>query len=441
MNVVTYAELIGELFPRLSGGVRWGLERTERLLAAVGDPHRRFRAIHVGGTNGKGSVSATLASALTAAGRRVGLYTSPHLCTFRERIQVAGVPVSESMLVDAARRLWPVIEREGASFFEATTALAFLIFAEAGVETAVVEVGLGGRLDATNVVDPDVVVVTNVAIDHVDFLGDTLESIAVEKAGIIKAGAPVVTGERIPAVVEILRQRAEAVGAAFYQCAATSVDGVAVSATGTRFRLHSEIWGELALRTPLIGEHQAWNTALAVRALELLPSALRPGREAVVRGISGVHWPGRLQWEQVHGRNWIFDVAHNPSGVVALVGSLSELPIPRPTVAVVGILGDKDWSAMLPPLLESADYLILTTPPSAPSGRAWDPERALASLPADRARVVRGFAEALETARVMAADGTVLVTGSFHTVGDALALLGLAPHGTDPVLPATVVGA
>ena len=177
MSDLTYRELVSELFPRLTGGIRWGTDKTARLLASVGDPQRRFRSVHIGGTNGKGSVSATIASVLGAAGHRTGLYTSPHLCTFRERIQIQGEPISETALVDAARRLWPAVRREEPSFFEATTAIAFLAFAEAGVEIAAVEVGLGGRLDATNVVEPEVAVITNIARDHAEYLGETLEAI------------------------------------------------------------------------------------------------------------------------------------------------------------------------------------------------------------------------------------------------------------------------
>lgn len=438
---MTYAELIGELFPRLSGGIRWGLERTEQLLGAVGDPQRAFRSLHVGGTNGKGSVSATLAAVLRAAGHRVGLYTSPHLCSFRERIQVDGVPITEAALLAAAARLWPAIEREGASFFEATTALAFLCFAEAGIETAVVEVGLGGRLDSTNVIDPELVVLTNVAIDHVDYLGGTLEVIAAEKAGIIKSGVPVVTGERAATTLEIFRRQSAVVGAPLFQLDEASVTGIEVSLAGTHFRLASEAWGELDLQTPLIGAHQAWNTALAVSALELLPAQSRPGRGALSQGIADVRWPGRLQRERIDGQDWIFDVAHNPAGVAALLRALEELPLARPLVVVAGILSDKDWGAMLSQLAERMDTLILTVPPTAPAGRIWEPEVALRALPQGQARVIRDFPGALEGARVAARGGTVLVTGSFHTVGDALSALGLAPYGTDPVLPSMGTGA
>lgn len=437
---MTYGEVVRQLFPRLTGGIRWGLDRTRRLLSAVGDPQRTFRSIHIGGTNGKGSVSATLASVLHHSGRRTGLYTSPHLCTFRERIQVAGAPVDEAAVVAAAERLWPALEREDASFFEATTALAFLIFADSGVEAAVVEVGLGGRLDATNVIDPELVVLTNVSIDHVDYLGGTLDSIAVEKAGIIKPRVPVLTGEQSRSVREIIRTRAAELAAPYHELMPESVGEVAVKASGTEFRVRTSGWGDLELRTPLIGEHQAWNAALAVRALELLPASLRPEREVVERGVAGVRWPGRLEWKRVAGRDWVFDVAHNAAGIAALSAALVELPVPRPLVAVVGILGDKEWWAMLSRLQEIVDYLVLTQPPTAPAGRSWDPAAALARLPAGRAEVVADFGAALLVARERAGQGTVLVTGSFHTVGDAFTVLGLAPYGSDPALPVEVAG-
>lgn len=439
---MTYDEVVRQLFPRLTGGVRWGLERTRRLLSAVGDPHQSFRSIHIGGTNGKGSVSATLASVLHRAGRRVGLYTSPHLCTFRERIQVAGEPVGEAVVVAAAERLWPVIEREEASFFEATTALAFLLFAEAGVEVAVVEVGLGGRLDSTNIIVPELVVLTNVAIDHRDQLGDTIAEIAVEKAGIIEPGVPVLTGEREPEVREIFRARAEEVGAPYHELEEDAVRRVEITADGTHFVVDTDRWGELEIRTPLVGVHQARNAGLAVRALELLPAELRPERGEVVRGVAEVRWPGRLQRERIGGREWIFDAAHNPAGIEALTAALGELEVARPVVAVVGILGDKDWVEMLRRLRGSVDYLILTEAPTAPAGRSWDPGAALAAAGGVPGEVVWEFGAALATARARAraGEGTVLVTGSFHTVGDALALLGLAPYGVDPALPAEVAG-
>jgi dihydrofolate synthase/folylpolyglutamate synthase len=288
------------------------------------------------------------------------------------------------------------------------------------------------------VVVPDVVVLTNVEIDHIDYLGGGLEEIAREKAGIIKPGIPVVTGERAAGVLEILRRRADESAAPFHQFDGSGLTALSVTGTGTEFQLDTEAWGRLELRTSLVGTHQAWNTGVALRALEVLPPELRPGRDAVVEGVAGVHWPGRFQWEWIEDQSWIFDVAHNPSGVAALVRALSALPVPRPIVAVVGIMGDKDWGGMLESLLEVVDRVILTVPPSAPANRRWDPDRARESLPGRNAEVIHDFVEALEAARAMARDGTVLVTGSFHTVGDALLELNLPPCTDAPDLPPTV---
>jgi len=440
LNSLTYTELVRELFPRLTGGIRWGTERTARLLAAVGDPQRRFHSIHIGGTNGKGSVSATIASVLRVAGHRTGLYTSPHLCTFRERIQVDGRPLSEDALVDAARELWPLIQVEGPSFFEATTAIAFLAFARAGVEIAAIEVGLGGRLDATNVVEPDVAVITNIARDHAEWLGETIEEIAAEKAGIIKPGVPVVTAERGPRALEVFRTRAGEVGAPLSVLEPDMLQDVRVDGEGTSLVLRTRAWGELELRTPLVGEHQARNTALAVLALEQLPPERRPDREAVIRGVAEVRWPGRFQREKIDGQTWIFDAAHNPAGVEALVAALGATDVERPIVAVVGILSDKEWPAMLAPLLEYADALVLTIPPTAPEHRRWDPAVAAGTLASERVVAIPDFRAALAEARASAGSGTVVVTGSFHTVGDALAALDLAPFGVDAPLPALVCG-
>lgn len=439
---LTYEELVRALFPRLTGGIRWGLERTERMLASVGDPHLRYRTIHVGGTNGKGSVAATIASVLRSSGLRTGLYTSPHLCTFRERIRVDGVVIREEALLEAAHRLWPAVERESPSFFEATTAVAFEALAAAAVDVAVVEVGLGGRLDATNVIRPELVVLTNVERDHVEYLGDTLGEIATEKAGIIKPGAAVATAETRPELLDVFRRRSTEVGAALRVLPRASVSDVTTGLGGTSFRQRTQAWGELRLHTPLVGPHQALNAALAVCALELLPEGRRPDRSAVFEGTAGVRWPGRLQVEVIDGRPWLFDAAHNPSGVDALLEALELLDPPRPLTAIVGILRDKDWESMLEPIGRFADRVVLTLPPTAPSTRRWDPKRAAAYLRTREgvraeALVEVDFGRALHQAseRVPESGGAVLVTGSIHTVGDALVMLGRAPDGTDAHLP------
>lgn len=425
MTELGYAELVRELFPRLTGGIRWGTDRVDRLLAEAGDVHRRYRSIHVGGTNGKGSTSTFLASILEAAGERVGLYTSPHLCTFRERIRLNGEPASEEAVVGAARRLWPLIQAAEPSFFEATTAIAFQLFADADVETAVVEVGLGGRLDATNVLSPDVVVLTNVSLDHADFLGESLPEVAAEKAGILKAGVPVVMAERDPVVLEVFERRAVEVGAPLTVLDPSDLIVEEVSLEGTSFRLRTRRWGELRLRTRLVGEHQAYNAALAVLALEHRAGARPPDEEALRRGIERARVDGRFQVERIGAGHWIFDVAHNPVGVEALASTLERLQPPRPWVAVIGVLADKDWSAMLPRLVQATDRAVLTQPESAPSARRWDLETVARDFAGEGVETVETMGEALERAAKLAGRGTVVVTGSFHTVGDALILLGL----------------
>lgn len=421
--------LVGRLFPPLATGVHWGLERTERALEALGRPHSAYPVLHVGGTNGKGSVATTLAAVLNESGLRAGCFTSPHLCSFRERLVVAGQALSEETILERAGEIRDVVLQFGLTFFEAVTVLGFHAFAREGVDVAVMEVGLGGRLDATNVVTPLVSAVTNVDMDHAEYLGDTLPLIAREKAGIVKTGVPFLTAERDPELLQIFRDIAEERGAPFWGVdPLTDVRDAEIAADHTAFTLHTRAWGELRLRTPLVGRHQAGNAALAVRILEHLPDDLRPPAEAVVRGVAGVIHPGRDQIEVRPDGTWLFDVAHNTAGIHSLVDTLERLTLPEPVVAVVGVLGDKDWATMLPPLLTRAAAAVLTQPPSAPPERRWDP--GAAALAVGRPcplSVDEDFVEALAWARREAGQGTVVVTGSCHTVGSALSLLGLQP--------------
>lgn len=410
----------------------WGLERVTRALSGLQDPHRLYPTLHVGGTNGKGSVASTLASVLSAAGLRAGLYTSPHLCSFRERFQVDGQALPEARLTAAADEIRASVSELGLTYFEAATVLGFHALAREGVDVAVVEVGLGGRLDATNVVRPEVSIVTNVAMDHAEYLGPTLESIAAEKAGIAKRGVPLVTAETDPDILGVLRASCAAAGAPLHVLDPERVRDVQVSAEGTSYTLATSRWGSLDLRTPLVGRHQAINTALAVEALERLPDALRPSARAVRSGVAGVRWPGRDQLEWIEGRAWLLDVAHNPAGIRSLVDVLDRLDLPRPLVALIGVLADKEWREMLPLILARVDRGVLTLPPSATAERRWDPtaaERAVRPLlPAGYPLLTEpDFESALARARRAAGEGTVIVTGSCYTVGDALRALGRCP--------------
>ena len=417
---------LDELFPDVPHGIQWGLERMEAFLRDTGDPHVGIPCIHVGGTNGKGSVASTIASVLNTAGHTAGLYTSPHLCAFRERFQIGGEPAGEDELRALARELDPEIRRHSLTFFEATTGLAFHLFQRRGVEVSVIEVGLGGRLDATNVVAPFLTAITNVDLDHCDYLGSTLDEIALEKAGIIKSGVPLLTAERDERIRSVLSATCHALGAPFIHVQADPDEmAVDVAEDHTAFDVSTGAWGRFRVRTPLPGEHQAVNGSLAVAVLARMPSHFRPDRAALVEGISRVHWPGRVQVEHVEGRTWVFDIAHNTAGATALASVLGRLELPRPVVVVTAVLGDKDWREMLPPLFEKADHAVLTQAPSAPLARRWDPHEALRETGSGIAEIRSDFDDALDRARELARSGTIVVTGSAHTVGDALRGLGL----------------
>lgn len=409
-----YADAVDFLFPRVTT-IKFGLDTTRALLASVGDPHRHMPVLHVGGTNGKGSVATLAAAALEEAGFRVGLYTSPHLASFRERIRVAGAPITEDAVAMWTDQLRPGILERGATFFEATTVIAFADFAARGAEIAVVEVGLGGRLDSTNVVAPLASVVTKIELDHMKYLGDTLEAIAGEKAGIAKPGAPFVIGETRPEIVRVLLER----GAGYVREA---------GGPGARFDprvVPPDAAWEGALGLP--GPHQRRNAAVAAAALAALPEPWRPPAEAVAQGFARAFIPGRLDRR---GR-WLFDVAHNPDGMRTLRAALEAVPPPGPVHALVSILGDKEWPEMLVILDRAIDRGFLTLAPTA-AGRGWDLawlERWLRDpgRPPARAQwsLVPDFQEAIRL--VQRGAGTALVTGSFHTVGDVMAALGMEP--------------
>jgi dihydrofolate synthase/folylpolyglutamate synthase len=408
---LTYEQALEFLFPRTTT-IKFGLATTRALLGSLGDPHEVVPTIHVGGTNGKGSVCTLVAAALREAGWRVGLYTSPHLVSFRERIRVDGVPIGEEAVAMWTDRLRPLILERRATFFEATTAIAFADFAARGAEIAVAEVGLGGRLDSTNVVRPLVSAVTKIERDHMKYLGDTLEKIAGEKAGIAKPGAPFVIGERKPALVEVLRRAAHRAVARIEPSARADV----------RVLPPEYEWrGPLAL----VGPHQRRNAGIAHGILMALAPRWRPDPEAIARGFAEAWVPGRLD----RRGKWLFDVAHNPDGMRALVQALAAIRPPGPVHALVSILGDKEWPDMLVQLDRAIDRGVLTVAPTAAS-RGWDAawlRRWLgdASRPPARASwtLVPDFRTALR--EVQRDAGTVLVTGSFHTVGDVMAELGL----------------
>jgi dihydrofolate synthase / folylpolyglutamate synthase len=450
---MTYAEAIQFLQGLQMFGTNFGLENTFKLAALAGNPQNQLRFIHVAGTNGKGSTCAMLESIYRAAGLRVGLFTSPHLVSFRERIQINRQLISESEVARLVMELrglqsgtgfQPVSDRQDAhpTLFEFATVMALKYFAEQKCDLVIWETGLGGRLDATNIVTPLASVITNIAFDHQQWLGDTLEKIAAEKAGIIKPGVPVVTATNAPEALAVIEEIARDKNAPMVKVGPVSSRSLA---------------GKMPA-PPLAGEHQKINAALAFATVEALQRQIPVTEENIRLGLAEVNWPGRLQLVAKEGGGKILlDGAHNVAGVETLrvaLESLLPLPAergegrgegqmekttssPRPSpplrkereklAFIIGFLGDKDWRPMCEILAPLAAN-IFTVPVA--SGRTAAAlalaDACRAANPAAEIIPCKSLAEALEKT---AADEFVVVTGSLYLVGEALELLGLSPAG------------
>jgi dihydrofolate synthase/folylpolyglutamate synthase len=413
------------------GRDRFQLATVRALLSAVGDPQQALRIVHIAGTKGKGSTAAILDSILRAAGQRVALFTQPHLVDVRERTLVDGRPISEAEFAVAVNRVRPHAERLNAqpdadpvTFYEAHLVAALLAFAQREAQIAIMETGLGGRLDATNALQPVATAITRVDYDHTDILGDRLEDIAGEKAGILKTGVPCIFAPQTPEVTAILEAQAAAVGAPVAPFpAVVEHDGGLLEVRGQRTYE--------GLRLALPGRHQRENAALSVGLAELLdPSGAWVTEEAVRSGLADVRWPGRLQ--VLDGEPTIvLDVAHNAVSSQVLRQGLEDLRAQRPVggrlLLVVGIAKDKDVPGFVQTLAPIADRVICT---QARSPRAAAPEAVAESARALGAEVVcrPTVAEALEEARRVARpEDVICVTGSFHVVGEAMQALGIDP--------------
>ena len=406
-------------------GMRPGLTGIERLLEKAGRPDRAFPSVLIAGTNGKGSTAATLASILRAAGLRTGLYTSPHLVRFNERIRVDGREISDAELDDLLTRWWPRFEEEHPSFFEAATAIGFDHFAASSLDAAVVEVGLGGRLDATNVLEPIVSVITTISSDHSEILGHTLRRIAIEKAGIVKEGGRLVLGVRSGEARNAILEVATARGATVELLGREArLSVVRVGEDGTEFRLRTSSFSGV-VKSPLHGAHQARNAALAALAAEAVLSG-RPGGEiarAIEAGIVDTRWPARAEW--IEGDPPILvDVAHNVEGAIALGVTVAALLPGRPIAVVVGLSRDKAHDKILKALGRVAGRFFLT---QFAGERATPAVDLLRAAPARHlgCEAVPEVREAISRARAWARsrNGAVLVTGSFFLVGEALPIL------------------
>ena len=380
-----------------------GLDRIRAVLAALGNPEKAYRVVHVAGTNGKGSTCAMIAAGLRAAGIRTGLFTSPHLVEPTERIQIDGIPVSQAQF----SRAFDVVHQAAGSldidahpsYFETVAAMAFWLFRELGVKTAVIEVGLGGRLDATNIVEPALTVITPIDMDHQIFLGDTIESIAAEKAGILKPGVPAVFARQRPDAQAVLDAKAAELAIPVKRAADFEIRDLEIDARGSRFS---------GIECPLAGEHQVDNAVTAALALETL--GVSP------KGISETTWPGRLEHISPNP-DILLDGAHNPAGVRALIRYLERFYPDRKRWIIFGAMRDKAVAEMGALLFPLADELILT---AADSPRSMLPDELAALAPQGRA--VPNIVEALKlVASEAAADDMIVITGSLFLVGEARA--------------------
>jgi dihydrofolate synthase / folylpolyglutamate synthase len=417
-------------------GIKLGLDTMRALLDALDHPERGYRSVLIGGTNGKGSVAAFTARALVAAGHRIGLYTSPHLVHVRERYRVNDATPGDADIADALEEVFAaeaLLHDTGrlavsATYFELTTAAALLLFARAGVEVAVLEVGLGGRHDATNVVDARHVAITSIALDHTTHLGHTVEDIAREKAGIIKPDTTVISGVRQPTAQAVLNEVAADQGARVLSVHEASAADVDVRPEGTWAQVRTPRAAYPSVRLALDGRHQADNALVAVRLLEELDtSGVTVPMAAILEGLATASWPGRLQTiDRGSAPRLVLDGAHNAAGAAALADWLDATTC-APVTLVLAVMRDKDVDGVIAPLLPRASAVVTTTvlPP-----RGMDPDalaaRVRALAPATPVVSASTVGEALALAD---RDGhTVVVAGSLFLVGAMLALVAGRPE-------------
>ena len=448
----SYDVAVAYLYGLQKIGIKLGLDNPRRLLSLLGNPQDSFKSVHVAGTNGKGSTSAMIASVLRTAGYRVGLFTSPHLVSFTERIRVGTVEISEQEVVGLTNEIIEVVNGSQQSavsgqqseiqhstssiqpsflptFFEFVTAMGFLHFKRKGVEWAVVETGMGGRLDATNVLAPEVSVITSVGYDHKEFLGGTLKEIAGEKAGIIKEGVPVVSSSQKPEVLNVMRETAARKKTPLFVYGEDFRSGMRNSdMKGIAFDYGGNAQIE-DICVPLCGIHQMENASAAIRVVELIMDKTTVSYQHVREGLACAKWPGRMELIKDAGYSFdiLIDGAHNPSASEALAVSIKEyfLPFYEKIILIIGIMADKDMPGIIKPLLPLASEIVFTAPGYE---RAASPEklREYAAAMGFASGVTHSLKEALGLAETMGSAHRTLtvITGSFYTIGEAKTCLG-----------------
>jgi dihydrofolate synthase / folylpolyglutamate synthase len=408
---VNYSEAIQFLYGLNLFGANLGLENTFHLAAHAGNPQNQLRFIHVAGTNGKGSTCAMLEGIYRAAGWRVGLFTSPHLVSFRERIQVNRALIPESEVVRLVTEIQPpnhFPKNHHPTFFEFVTVMALKFFAEQKCDLVIWETGLGGRLDATNIVTPLASVITNIALDHQQWLGDSLEKIAAEKAGIIKSNVPVVTGVEESEALAVIERIAKEKNAVLIKM-------------NSEFRIQNS---ELSL----LGEHQKLNAALALTTVHILQKQIPVTDEQIQTGLRNVNWPGRLQLiQKPAGGKILLDGAHNVAGAEVLQATLEKNFGETKRTLILGILQDKDWRHICEIMAPLAARIFVV--PVSSARTAATPELAAACRAANPAAEVSAGDSLTGALKKTGKDDFVLITGSLYLVGEALQLLGVSATG------------
>lgn len=459
--MVSYTNAINYLYSLQKYGIKLGLEKTERILSQLGNPQSDFLSIHVAGTNGKGSVSAMIASILMSIGFKVGLFTSPHLVSFTERIRINNEQISESEVVALTEEIRYRIQDTGyrkqrkdlelpPTFFEFVTAMAFLYFSRNKVDWAVIETGMGGRLDATNLITPEVSVITKISYDHKEFLGETLTDIAKEKAGIIKNRIPVVSAMQEKEAEDVIRKTAKEKSSRLFVYE-KDFSGTLRSTglKGTFFDYSDNSCSLSNLHIPLAGEYQVSNACIAIKATMVALKRAKKRKSgtselpdfstsALKEGLANTKWRGRLE---IVSNNPVImvDGAHNPDAANALSGFIKKHLDNYKIILIMGIMSDKDINGIMSPLLPLASDIIFTAPNY---GRAASPQRLaeIASRMGFSSKITDSVKEAIETAKKIESQGIghgssitgqtqgslslILITGSFYTIGEALEILG-----------------
>ncbi len=427
---VSYKDALEYLYSLQKYGIKFGLSKTSNLLKALGNPHLGQEYIHIAGSNGKGSVAAMMESVLIRAGLKVGFYSSPHLVRFTERFRINGREISQKDMTAITLELMDVInQKELPTFFEVTTSMALLYFTRKETDISIIEVGMGGRLDATNVIRPAVSVITNISLEHQSFLGSHLLDIASEKAGIIKRGVDLVTAATQPSVIQFLQATCEKRRAPFwrigkdvrYRTRGTGIDYYGINRTLRN------------LAVPLHGRFQRRNTATALAALELLEKKGHPlEKHHIVEGLRATQWPGRMH--VISEKPYILlDGAHNPAAIRTLADSIGHDFCYQRMILVIGVMEDKDIKKVVHGVVPMADYVVYTRPNYYRAANPKNLEKVGVSL-GKPGESVPSIPEAIEKAKTLAnKEDMILICGSLFTVGEALTYLDPKRFRPDPI--------